>query len=62
MISLLAIGYGSPLHRDDAAGRHVVQRVAAWEQPDVRAVCVRQLTPELSVSISQALRVVLVDA
>ena len=62
MISLLVIGYGSPLHRDDAAGRHVAERVAAWEQPDVRAVSVRQLTPELSVSISQALRVVFVDA
>jgi hydrogenase maturation protease len=62
MIGTLVIGYGSTLHRDDAAGPLVAERVAAWDRQDVRALAVLQLTPELVEPLSQAGRVVFVDA
>jgi hydrogenase maturation protease len=62
MSPTLVIGYGSPLRRDDAAGPLLAERVAAWGRPDVRALAVHQLTPELAEPMSQARRVVFADA
>jgi hydrogenase maturation protease len=62
MSGTLVIGYGSPLRRDDAAGPLLAERVAAWGRPDVRALTVHQLTPELAEPMSQARRVVFADA
>jgi hydrogenase maturation protease len=62
MIGTLVIGYGSTLHRDDAAGPLIAERVAAWDKQDVRALAVLQLTPELVDSLSQVGRVIFVDA
>jgi hydrogenase maturation protease len=58
----LVIGYGSSLHRDDAVGLRVAEDVAEWHRPEVRALAVPQLTPELVESIRRAGRVVFVDA
>jgi hydrogenase maturation protease len=62
MTALLVIGYGSELHGDDAVGRRVADAVAGWGRPDMRALSVHQLTPELAEPLSEADAVVFVDA
>ena len=59
---ILLIGYGNGLRGDDAVGVRVVEAVAAWKLPGVRALAVHQLTPELSEDIAAAHHVVFVDA
>jgi hydrogenase maturation protease len=58
----LVIGVGSDLRRDDAAGRHVAEQVAALALRDVAVIVTTQLLPELVEPISAAERVVFVDA
>jgi hydrogenase maturation protease len=62
MTPLLVIGYGNELRGDDGAGPRVARIVAGWSRPDVRAVAVHQLTPELAPLIADAERVIFVDA
>ncbi len=61
-IRWLVIGYGNTLRGDDAAGPLVAERVAGWQRPDVEALAVPQLTPELAASLAGADAVVFVDA
>jgi hydrogenase maturation protease len=45
--SLLVIGYGNLLRSDDGVGQEIAKQVAAWRLPNVEAIAVHQLTPEL---------------
>src|SRR5579871_4879013 len=60
--SLLVIGYGNELRRDDGVGPAVAAAVEAWQMSGVRAISCHQLTPELAESIAAAEMVVFVDA
>jgi hydrogenase maturation protease len=60
--ALLIIGYGNELRGDDAAGPQIAKAVAAWELPEVRALAVHQLTPELAEALAHAHHAIFVDA
>jgi hydrogenase maturation protease len=62
MTPLLVIGYGNELRGDDGVGPRVARIVESWNRPDVRALAVHQLTPELAAELATADRVVFVDA
>jgi hydrogenase maturation protease len=59
---LLILGYGNTLRRDDGVGPKVAEAVAALNLPGVRVLDCALLTPELADPISQAAKVVFVDA
>src|SRR5690349_8315478 len=61
-IGLLVIGYGNTLRSDDGVGPLAVEQVEKLNLPGVRAIIRGLLTPELAEPISQARRVVFVDA
>lgn len=58
----LIIGYGSTLRGDDGVGPAVAELVATEQIEGVETIACHQLTPELADPISQARRVVFVDA
>src|SRR5262245_7163428 len=58
----LVIGYGNELRGDDAAGPQIASAVAEWELPEVRALAVHQLTPELAEALALADHAIFVDA
>jgi hydrogenase maturation protease len=58
----LVIGYGSELRGDDAVGQLVARAVAGWGLPEVRALAVHQLTPELAPELAAARLALFVDA
>lgn len=58
----LVIGYGNTLRSDDGIGPRVVEAVEEFELPGVRTLVRVLLTPELAEPISQARRVIFVDA
>jgi hydrogenase maturation protease len=60
--TVLVIGYGNDLRSDDAVGKRVAEAVATWNLPYVRALAVHQLTPELTVRLTDVERVIFVDA
>lgn len=60
--SLLVIGYGNTLRRDDGVGVKVAEAVAELALPGVSVITRHQLVPELAESISRAGSVVFVDA
>jgi len=55
-MNTLVIGYGNSLRGDDGAGPFIAERLGAG------AIACHQLTPELAEFISQADRVIFVDA
>lgn len=59
---LLVIGYGNTLRGDDGVGPKVAEAVEALKLPGVRTFICQQLSPEHAELISQAERVVFVDA
>jgi hydrogenase maturation protease len=59
---ILLIGYGSTLRGDDAAGRVIVERIADRSLPNVTAISLTQLVPELAEIIAKAYAVIFVDA
>jgi hydrogenase maturation protease len=59
---MLVIGYGNELRGDDAAGPQVAKAVAAWRFPEVRALAVHQLTPELAEALAHTHHAIFVDA
>lgn len=61
-VTLLIVGYGNTLRRDDGVGPKVAEAVAALDLPGVSTLTAPQLTPELAEPIAQADRVVFVDA
>lgn len=56
---LLIIGFGHPLRGDDGLGWRAAEQLAAAGRP---ALACQELTPELAEPISQAGRVVFIDA
>ena len=60
--SILVIGYGNTLRRDDGVGPSVAEAVAALALPGVRTLACPLLTPELAEPVSQARVVIFVDA
>jgi hydrogenase maturation protease len=58
----LVIGYGNELRRDDGVGPCIARAVADWGLPDVCALAVHQLTPELAEALAGAREVFFVDA
>lgn len=60
--ALLVIGYGNILRGDDGVGPRVAEAVAALGLPGVRTLICQQLSPEYAEAISEAERVVFVDA
>jgi len=56
----LVIGYGNALRHDDGVGPFVAERLE--ECADLRVIVCHQLTPELAEPVSQADRVIFVDA
>lgn len=61
MDTLLIIGYGNPLRGDDGIGWHAA-RVLETRFPTAQVVLCHQLTPELAVQMSDAERVIFIDA
>ena len=61
-VNLLVIGYGNTLRGDDGVGPRVAEAVEALKLPGVRTFTCQQLSPEHAEMISQAARVVFVDA
>lgn len=59
---LLVIGYGNTLRSDDGVGPRVAEAVDALGLPGVSTLICQQLSPEHADPISQAERVVFVDA
>ncbi len=59
---MLVIGYGNTLRSDDGVGVRVTEAVEALKLPGVRTLICQQLSPEHAEMISQAARVVFVDA
>src|SRR5208282_2268817 len=43
--SILVIGYGNTLRRDDALGCLIADLVGCWQRPEVRTMSLAQLTP-----------------
>ncbi len=60
--SILVIGYGNTLRRDDALGCLIADAVGRWQRPGVRSVSLAQLTPELAALLAAAETAVFVDA
>jgi hydrogenase maturation protease len=61
MDTLLIIGYGNPLRGDDGIGWHAA-RLLESHFPMAQVLLCHQLTPELAVQISNAERVIFIDA
>lgn len=62
MTGVLVIGYGNTLRGDDALGWHVADRLRKSPPPDTEVIASHQLTPEMAEAISEAGRVVFIDA
>lgn len=60
--SFLVIGYGNDLRSDDAIGPLVAETVEAWGMPNVKALALHQLTPELADSLQNSDGAIFVDA
>jgi hydrogenase maturation protease len=59
---VLVIGYGNTLRGDDGVGPKVAEAIAALNLPGVQTLVCPLLTPELADPISQAEKVIFVDA
>ncbi|NJK78526.1 MAG: hydrogenase maturation protease [Chloroflexaceae bacterium] len=61
---ILIIGYGNPLRSDDGVGYYAACLLEAseWSGAAVAVVVCQQLTPELSSTLSEAGRVIFIDA
>jgi hydrogenase maturation protease len=62
MTPFLVIGYGNELRGDDAVGPCAARRLAEEGWPDVTALAVGQLTPELAAEMQDAAVAVFIDA
>jgi hydrogenase maturation protease len=59
---VLVIGYGNTLRGDDGVGPKVAEAISALNLPGVQTLVCPLLTPELADPISQAEKVIFVDA
>jgi hydrogenase maturation protease len=58
----LVIGFGNRLRGDDGVGPAIADTVASWKIPGVRALAMHQLAPEVVDELTDARRVLFVDA
>lgn len=61
-VPLLVIGYGNTLRGDDGVGPRVAEEIAGLHLPGVHSLVCHQLSPEHADPVSQAERVIFVDA
>lgn len=59
--SVLVIGYGSSLHCDDGVGQRIAKEISGWGMPNVGAIAIHQLTPDLVGQLAEVDRVIFVD-
>jgi len=59
---VLVIGYGNDLRGEDCAGRLAAESISQWDCPDVEAMSLHQLGPELAWNIAASRLVIFVDA
>ena len=59
---ILIIGYGNTLRSDDGIGYQVAEAIASWAIPQVKALAVHQLTPELVAEMAQVQWILFIDA
>jgi hydrogenase maturation protease len=57
----LLIGYGNTLRGDDGAGQRVATTIADWNLPNLQAIAVHQLLPELAEPLAAVQRAFFVD-
>ncbi len=60
-MNFLVIGYGNTLRNDDGAGQVVAEKVANWNVPGLRSLCLHQLYPELATEMAEVELVIFVD-
>jgi hydrogenase maturation protease len=60
--TILVIGCGNTLRRDDALGCLIAEEVDRWARPGVRSIALAQLTPELASELACATTAIFVDA
>ena len=60
--AFVAIGYGNDLRSDDAIGPLVAEAVEAWGMPNVEAIALHQLTPELADTLQKCDGAIFIDA
>jgi hydrogenase maturation protease len=60
--TLLIVGYGNTLRRDDGVGPKAAEAIATLDLPGVRVLSLPLLTPEIADPISKSKTVVFVDA
>jgi hydrogenase maturation protease len=60
--SILVIGYGNTLRRDDALGCLIADAVGRSQHPGVSSISLAQLTPELAAELAAAKTAIFVDA
>jgi hydrogenase nickel incorporation protein HypA/HybF len=58
---VIAIGYGNTLRSDDGAGQKLAQILQSWHLPQIRSLCVHQLTPELAAELATAELAIFMD-
>ena len=56
------IGFGNQYYSDSSIGARVADEVATWRLPEVLALTVQQLTPDLSKVLAKAYVAIFVDA
>lgn len=61
-LSVLVIGYGNTLRGDDGAGPKVAEEIERLNLPNVRALSLGLLAPEIADPVSKAGKVIFVDA
>jgi hydrogenase maturation protease len=60
--SVLVIGYGNSIRGDDGLGPMVATQVEAWNLPQVKSLCLHQLTPEIAAELAIVKFAIFVDA
>ncbi|BFM41137.1 hydrogenase maturation protease [Synechocystis sp. LKSZ1] len=58
----LIIGYGNTLRRDDGVGYALAEEIVEKAWPEVQALAVHQLTPELAAMMAEVEQVIFIDA
>lgn len=59
--STLVIGYGCSLRCDDGVGQRIANAIADWKNPNVTAIAIPQLTPDLAERLANVDQVIFVD-
>jgi hydrogenase maturation protease len=60
--NILVIGYGNSIRGDDGIGPAVATQVEAWNLPQVKSLCLHQLTPEIAAELAFVKYAIFVDA